>query len=154
MHHKGAKGRFGGFLGAVVSAIAWLAVASSAHAAEMTVYKSPWCGCCAAWVEHVRENGFTVSVVELEDLDPVKRHHHIPGNLQSCHTAEIDGYVIEGHVPAVDIRRLLKERPKARGLAVPGMPVGSPGMEQGNRKDRYPVVLFGDGDPELYAIHE
>ena len=85
----------GRFLGAAVLSSMLLVGVTPAHAAEMTVYKAPWCGCCAAWVEHVRENGFTVDVIELEDLDPVKRHHGIPGNLQSCHTAEIDGYVIE-----------------------------------------------------------
>ena len=89
----------------------------------------------------------------VDDLSPVKSRLGVPQTLQSCHTAEIDGYVIEGHVPAEDIRRLLDERPDATGIAVPGMPVGSPGMEYGDRKDAYDVILFGDGEQETYATH-
>lgn len=124
-----------------------------AMAATMTVYKSPWCGCCKKWVEHMRRNGFDVEVVEREDVTPVKRMLGIPPQLASCHTAGIGGYVIEGHVPAADVKRLLSEKPEARGLAVPGMPVGSPGMEQGGARDSYHVILFGGDRPEIYASY-
>ena len=122
-------------------------------ATEVTVYKSPWCGCCTGWVDHMKANGFSVKVVEQEDLSPIKRQYGVPENLESCHTAEIEGYTIEGHVPASDIMKLLAERPDAKGLAVPGMPVGSPGMEQGNEKEPYPVVLFSKDGQFLYSRH-
>ncbi len=124
-----------------------------ADAAEMTVYKSPWCGCCGSWVDHMRANGFSVTVKDVEDLSPIKSSLGVPGELQSCHTAQVGGYAIEGHVPAEDVKRLLSERPKARGLAVPGMPIGAPGMEQGNEKERFPVVIFGDQGMDIYATH-
>jgi len=110
----------------------------------LKVYKSPSCGCCAAWVKHIEANSFKVEVFEMDDLAPVKAHYRVDLSLQSCHTAIIAGYVIEGHVPAADIQRLILERPVARGLAVPGMPIGSPGMEQGNQRDSYDVLLFGE----------
>ena len=118
-----------------------------------TVYKSPSCGCCTAWIEHLESNGFEVTVREPADLGRVKSALAVPHDLRSCHTAEIDGYTIEGHVPAADIRRLLTERPQARGLAVPGMPVGSPGMEQGDRRDAYDVILFGADASTVYVRH-
>jgi len=121
------------------------------QASEITVYKSPSCGCCGNWVDHVRDNGFSVKVVNREDLTSIKRENGVPSVLQSCHTALVDGYVVEGHVPANDIIRLLTEKPKARGLAVPGMPIGSPGMEQGDEKEPYPVVIFGDSGMDVYA---
>ena len=119
---------------------------------KMVVSKDPSCGCCGAWVEHVRAAGFVVEVVETGDLDAVKARLGVPSNLASCHTAEVGGYVIEGHVPAVAIRRLLDEKPSARGLAVPGMPVGSPGMEvPGSAPDTYDVVLFGPLGQQRFA---
>ena len=111
----------------------------------MTVWKTPWCGCCGSWVEHMREQGFSVAVREVEDLDPIKRMAAVPEKLQSCHTARVGGYVIEGHVPAADVKRLLSSRPDVRGLAVPGMPSGSPGMENGMH-DPYDVLLIGRDD--------
>ena len=118
----------------------------------MTVYKSPWCGCCGAWVDHVRAAGFTVELHDVDDLAPIKRMAGIPETLASCHTASIDGYAIEGHVPAHVVRRLLDERPAVRGLAVPGMPIGSPGME-GPSPEPYAVYSFADGRrPERYAV--
>lgn len=123
----------------------------AAAASTMQVYKSPWCGCCGAWVEHMKNAGFTVNVTELEVLDPVKSQYKVDPELQSCHTAVIDGYVIEGHVPAREVKRLLEEKPAATGIAVPGMPVGSPGMEQGNEQEPYPVVLFAPGKRALFA---
>ena len=109
---------------------------------ELVVHKTPACGCCSAWVDHVRADGFTVRVIEVADTGPVALRHGVPDLLRSCHTAEIDGYAIEGHVPAAEIRRLLAERPDAAGLAVPGMPLGSPGMEMGDRRENYDVILF------------
>ncbi|HYG90908.1 MAG TPA: DUF411 domain-containing protein [Azospirillum sp.] len=114
-------------------------------AGGVTVWKAASCGCCGNWVEHMRKAGFTVTVHEVDDVDPVKARLGVPGALQSCHTAEIDGYVLEGHVPADSVARLLRERPTAKGLAVPGMPQGSPGMETGV-KEPYRVVLFGTPD--------
>lgn len=125
-----------------------------AEAADMVVYKSPTCGCCAAWIEHVKANGISVDVREAYDLDPIKAKMGVPGDMQSCHTAMIDGYVVEGHVPANDIKRLLKERPQAVGISVPGMPVGSPGMEQGGAKDPYDVVLFGPQGYKLFSSYD
>lgn len=136
----------------VLFSIATIAV-MPAHAQEITVYKTPSCGYCTKWVDHLAENGFEVTVQSLDDLSPVKTRLGVPQELQSCHTAEIDGYVIEGHVPAADIERLLEERPDATGIAVPGMPVGSPGMEYGERKDPYDVILFGGDEQKVYASH-
>ena len=121
----------------------------------VTVYKSPTCNCCGLWVEHLEASGFKVDVVPKANVMPIKEKLGVPAAMGSCHTAEVDGYVIEGHVPAQDIHRLLKERPTARGLAVPGMPVGSPGMEMGNRLDPYHVYLFADkhSEPVVFASH-
>ena len=121
---------------------------------KMVVYKSPTCGCCGKWGEHMRDNGFLVDVVEENDLTQRKRSLGVPAALGSCHTAVVDGYVIEGHVPAQDIQKILAERPQGKGLAVPGMPAGSPGMEMGNRRDAYTVWLFnGDQQPQAFAQH-
>jgi hypothetical protein len=121
-------------------------------ATEVTVYKSPTCGCCKEWVKHLQANGFSVTTHDVTDIIPYKTANGVPAALGSCHTAKVGGYVIEGHVPASDIKRLLKERPPVRGLAVPGMPVGSPGMEQGGHKDRYDVLTFDkQGNTAVYA---
>ena len=122
-------------------------------AADITVYKSPYCGCCAEWVTHMRSHGHDMKTVEMEDLTAIKKMTGVGEHLQSCHTAVVDGYVIEGHVPAADVARLLTEKPKARGLAVPGMPIGSPGMEGAN-PEPYEVLLFqADGSARVYARH-
>ena len=119
---------------------------------KVQVSKDPTCGCCEAWVEHLRGAGFAVDVAEIAQMSRVKARLGVPQALASCHTAEVGGYVIEGHVPAVEIKRLLAERPAARGLAVPGMPVGSPGMEvEGTEPDTYDVVLFGPGGQRTFA---
>ena len=120
----------------------------------MTVYKSPTCGCCHQWVKHMEANGFTVKSVDQPDVTPVKREHGVTQELSSCHTALVGGYVIEGHVPAADVKRLLAERPAGvRGLAAPGMPNGSPGME-GLTKDRYDVIAFdSSGATRVFASH-
>lgn len=118
----------------------------------MTVYKDPNCGCCTEWVSHVRKAGFVVTVRDTADMSSVKASFGVPSALESCHTARVGAYAIEGHVPADVIQKLLREQPVARGLAVPGMPMGSPGMEQGSQKDAYDVVLFDKaGKTRVYA---
>ncbi len=117
------------------------------------VYKTSFCGCCGKWVTHLEENGFETSVKEVATVAPLKAKHGVADQLVSCHTALIDGYVIEGHVPAEDIVRLLEERPDATGLTVPGMPMGSPGME-GSRRDPYEVLLFDkQGRTTVFSRH-
>lgn len=112
-----------------------------AAATNIHVYKNASCGCCTAWVEHLKTAGFAVDVTETDDTAGVRKRYGMPERLASCHTGVVDGYAIEGHVPAADIKRLLAQKPQAVGLAVPGMPVGSPGMEYGDRKDPYKVLL-------------
>lgn len=122
----------------------------------LTVYKSASCGCCRAWVDHMRGAGFTVRTVDTEDLGRVKGELGVPATLQSCHTAVIGAYLVEGHVPAADVKQLLARKPAVRGLAVPGMPIGSPGMEQGDPKDydRYEVMAFtAQGRTSVFARH-
>ena len=134
--------------------IALLACTSSAAASVIDVAKTPWCGCCAVWVERMEAAGFTLDVRNVEDLNPIADEAGVPRNLRGCHTAMVEGYVIEGHVPAEDIKRLLEERPDAVGLSVPGMPIGSPGMERGSRVDRYQVVLImADGRHRVWSTH-
>lgn len=135
------------------SVFSQVASASSPQAAiAMTVYKDPDCGCCTEWVKHVRKAGFAVTVRETRDTETVKSSFGVPAALVSCHTAKVDKYVIEGHVPADLIKKLLQEKPVALGLAVPGMPAGSPGMEMGSRKDPYDIVLFEkSGKTRVYA---
>jgi hypothetical protein len=125
---------------------------ASADGTRMLVYKTPTCGCCRAWVDHVKAAGFAVEVRDMPNVDPVKHEHGLPGHLASCHTAIVDGYVVEGHVPADVIRRMLRERPQVAGIAVPGMPMGSPGMEvPGGRKDPYDIIAFSrDGKVSVY----
>jgi hypothetical protein len=116
------------------------------------VYKTPTCGCCAKWVDHLKAEGFVPTVHEQPDLSSVKSKAGVPPQLRSCHTAMVGGYVVEGHVPADVIRKLLTEKPKVTGVAVAGMPVGSPGMEQGDRKDPYDVIAFtAGGNTSVYA---
>lgn len=123
-------------------------------AQSIHVYKSPSCGCCTDWVKHLEEHGFEVEVTETNNLNPIKRQAGLTPSLSSCHTAFVGDYVIEGHVPADDVRRLIAEAPKVRGLTVPGMPVGSPGMEMGDRKDHYKVLMFNEmGQTKVYSEH-
>ncbi len=128
--------------------------AGAADAPTVEVWKTPSCGCCRAWVSHLEEAGFRVKVNQLDDLAPVKRRFKVPPELSSCHTAVVDGYVVEGHVPADDIVRLLKERPALQGIFVPGMPVGSPGME-GPGAWRYDVLAVdAAGRVGVFATHQ
>ena len=132
--------------------MALLAGSSALWAAELVVYKSATCGCCSKWVDHLRANGLDVKTHNVENVNAYKTRHGVPADLGSCHTATVGGYVIEGHVPAQDIKRLLKERPKVVGLAVPNMPLGSPGMEQGDMKQPYDVFSFDKaGNRSVYA---
>ena len=135
-----------------LAAIPLLAVLPAVGAGpQVIVYKTPTCGCCGKWVEHLRQSGFAPKVTDLPNLSAVKQSSGVPQNLQSCHTSMIDGYAIEGHVPADVIRQLLKEKPKVAGIAVPGMPMGSPGME-GAYKDKFNIVAFAqDGTQKVYA---
>lgn len=120
----------------------------------ITVYKSPSCECCLQWVTHLEENGFVVKIESQEELRSVRARLGVPDRLAACHTGVVNGYVVEGHVPAEDIKRLLVEKPAAKGIAVPGMPLGSPGMEQGGRRDPYLVLLFqSDGRTSVFAQH-
>lgn len=132
--------------GAFAVAVAPARAASPA----LTVWKDPNCGCCTGWVKHLRQNGFAVTVIETANVHDVKRSKSIPQALASCHTAMIEGYAIEGHVPAHAVRRLLQERPKLAGLAVPGMPVGSPGME-GGPPEEYAVMGFNGDAIQVYG---
>lgn len=130
-------------------------IASAATVPTVVVNKTPTCGCCGAWVKHLQAAGFAVQVNDLENLAPIKERVGVPFGMGSCHTAEVEGYFLEGHVPADDIKRLLRERPQAKGLTVPGMPAGSPGMEvPSGRVDRYDVLLVGkDGKTAVFATH-
>jgi hypothetical protein len=139
----------------IALALSFVLVAALAPMAQVatpiTVYKTPTCGCCGKWVDHMRQNGFAPKVTDLPNLSMIKQQAGVPDNLQSCHTSTIGGYAIEGHVPADVVRQLLKEKPAVAGIAVPGMPMGSPGME-GAYKDKYNVVAFGrDGSQKVYA---
>jgi len=119
----------------------------------MVVYKSPTCGCCADWIDHIEAAGIVVEVRDVQDINQVKMQQGISRNLSSCHTGLIDGYIVEGHVPAEDVLRMLEERPQIKGLSVPGMPIGSPGMEQGSPADyqAYDVIAFdGAGNMSRY----
>lgn len=131
------------------------AAGAEAGFATMVVHKSPTCGCCGSWVEHMQAAGFKVEVREAEDINPIKEQLGVPYGKGSCHTAEIGGYFVEGHVPADDIKRLLAERPEAKGLVLPGMPAGSPGMEMPDgRTQPYTVELVKqDGALEPFASH-
>lgn len=122
----------------------------------LTVWKTATCGCCAAWVEHMQEAGFETEVHDIVNSELIERKRELGLTAEhaSCHTAVIDGYFVEGHVPAQDVARLLEERPEARGLAVPGMPVDSPGMEMGGRSDPYDTLLIGPGgEASVFARH-
>ena len=115
----------------------------------VTVYKDPTCGCCGEWIAYLKLRGFRTKIIETTEINRVKARLGVPFDLAACHTAEIDGYLIEGHVPATAIARLLTERPKANGLAVPGMPAGSPGMT--GEYEEYEVILFGPNERRVFA---
>lgn len=143
-------------------ALGWVAFsvlpAAPARAARtlplVEVFKSPHCACCGAWVEHMKAAGFQVKVTLVDDTSVARKRARMPDSLASCHTAFVGGYALEGHVPAEDVKRLLQAKPAAIGLAVPGMPAGSPGMEVGARKDPYDVLLVAPGGrATVFASH-
>jgi len=143
---------------AIIAAfVAWLG-AGHPHgqvkptAVDVQVYKQPGCGCCELWARHMRAAGFRFTVAEAADVEAMKRRNGIPINLRSCHTSVVGAYRVEGHVPADIVRRLLSEKPAVSGIGVPGMPIGSPGMESGSRRDAYDVIAFdADGRQRVFA---
>lgn len=123
-------------------------------AGSMDVYKDPSCGCCTKWVEHMRANGFTVAVTET-DLDPIREKHKIPRNVLSCHTGLVGGYIIEGHVPAADVKTLLTQKPSGiLGLAIPGMPASAPGMDMQPFQPFTVLTFDADGKTSVFAEHD
>lgn len=136
-------------LGLTAALLAFPRGAVSADGAMVLVHKDPSCGCCSGWVRHLKEAGFAVKVDETTNLHAVRTRLGVPPDLAACHTAEVSGYVLEGHVPAAAVRQLLEKRPNAVGLSVPGMPVGSPGME-GGAPEKYEVVLFGTSGRQTF----
>ncbi|ODS53757.1 MAG: hypothetical protein ABS36_12520 [Acidobacteria bacterium SCN 69-37] len=139
-----------------VALLGGLTVSAQSTGTSVTVYKDPSCGCCAKWVDHLKQNGFATKVIKSRQLDDIKTEKHVPRQARSCHTALVNGYAIEGHVPASDVQRLLKERPSGIvGLAVPGMPIGSPGMEMPGRKAQpFDVLAFDkDGHTRVFVSH-
>ncbi len=118
------------------------AAAAAESLPDVVMHKDPNCGCCSAWAQYLEANGFKVKTVATADMESIKRRFAVPQRLTSCHTARVGGYVIEGHVPASAIKRLLREKPAVAGLSVPGMPLGSPGMEVPGKKDPYDVLAF------------
>lgn len=127
---------------------------SVAASRKIEVFRSPNCSCCEQWIEHLEAAGFQVKDNITEDLTPVKQRYGVPEDLAACHTATVDGYVVEGHVPAENVQRLLAEKPDITGLAVPGMPIGSPGMEAGDYVEPYTVFSFReDGSTDTFAEH-
>ena len=142
-------------LAAATAAAALPGAACATPKRDITVYKTPWCGCCGGWVTHMSRAGFTTRVVEMEDLAPIRARYGVPFELSSCHTGVSGGYVFEGPVPPADVLRVLKERPKALGLTVPGMPLGSPGMESptGERERFETLLLLKGGGTRVFARH-
>lgn len=124
--------------------------------AEMTVYRSPSCGCCGVWVDHAQKHGFKIEDIKTDEMEALKQKHNIPPELASCHTTIIDGYVMEGHIPVDDIKRFLTEKPEEfAGLAVPGMPIGTPGMEAGDMKQPFQVLAFNkEGKVEVFQEYQ
>ncbi|GAB6141833.1 DUF411 domain-containing protein [Methylosoma difficile] len=126
----------------LVQGVVYAQTPETSQSVSATVYRSPTCGCCAKWVEHLKANHFLVEDHVVEDMPLIKNKYHVPDKLASCHTAIINGYVVEGHVPASAISKMLKDKPAIAGIAVPGMPMGTPGMEMGGKKDDYQVMGF------------
>jgi hypothetical protein len=132
--------------------LAGASLAGPVQSAEFSVYKSPWCGCCEGWVEEMQSAGHTMIINDMDDISAIKKMAGVPDALQACHTAMVDGYVIEGHVPVVEVERFLAEGSEARGIAVAGMPMGAPGM--GGTPEPFDVMLFeADGTTSVYASY-
>jgi hypothetical protein len=125
--------------------------ANAEESRPATLYKSPQCGCCEAYADYLRENGFDVTVKPTEDLPRIKRQYGVPDELEGCHTTLVEGYVVEGHVPVNTLLRLLTEKPNIKGISLPGMPAGSPGMF-GEKAGPFTIVEVGEGEPKVYAV--
>ncbi len=122
---------------------------------NMTVYRSPSCGCCGIWIEHAKKHGFQITDIKTDNIEAIKQQYNIPADLASCHTSIIDGYVMEGHIPADDIKGFLKQKPDLVGLTVPGMPLGTPGMEAGDNKQPFDILaLEKNGAVEVFKTYE
>jgi hypothetical protein len=145
----------GAFAIAALALIGAIAAQQKPAAPLLEVFKTPTCGCCSQWVEHMRTNGFSVRTTDMNDISDIKKSRGVPDQVQSCHTALVNGYVVEGHVPAADVHRLLKEKPAVVGIAVGGMPIGSPGMEYpGTKPQPYDVLSFDKkGTTRIFAKH-
>ena len=139
----------------VAGVVALTGCVGGEEAPVVDVYKTRTCGCCRKWVEHLRAHGFTVRTTDVRNLEEIEARSRVPAPVRSCHTAVVDGYIVEGHVPAADVHRLLEARPAVAGVAVPGMPAGSPGMEvAGRRAEPYEVLAFDEGGKtEVFASH-
>ena len=147
--------RLGGVLAGAM-ALAGVVVAVQAQAPQkptVIVYKTPTCGCCTKWVEHLQANGFKVETQHRDDLTAIRQQHKVPAAVRSCHTALVGSYVVEGHVPAADVRKLLAEKPAVKGIGVPGMPIGSPGMEGPNPRPYETLAFSADGTTRVFATH-
>lgn len=121
---------------------------------KITVYRSPSCGCCGGWITHMKKQGFEVTDIKTDNIDAIKEKNNLPPQLASCHTAIINGYVMEGHIPADDIKRFLTQKPSMKGLAVAGMPIGSPGMESDKIKQPFDVVAFNNKEIKVFNSHK
>jgi len=133
--------------------LAGIGVAAQAKLPTVVVYKTPTCGCCAKWVEHLQTAGFTVETQHRDDLSSIRQTNKVPAAVTACHTALVGSYVVEGHVPADDVKRLLAEKPKVKGIAVAGMPAGSPGMESPSPQKYNTVAFTEDGKTTVFAKH-
>jgi hypothetical protein len=124
----------------------------AANELNITVYRTPTCGCCKGWVEHIQQHNFNVTdIVKPEaEIQAIRQKHNLPPQLTSCHTAEINGYLVEGHVPSEDVKQLIAKKPNISGISVPGMPIGTPGMEMGNRKEDFEVIGFKNNQMEVF----
>lgn len=144
------------FTSAIAASIWDQQTTSDAIKREITVYRSPACSCCGNWLEHVQKHGFHIKAdIKTEDMETIKQKYNLPEDLASCHTAIIDDYVMEGHIPADDIQRFLQQQPQLAGLAVPGMPVGTPGMELGNTKQPFAVIGFNrKGEMQVFNTYQ
>ena len=147
--------RFAVFVAGVLLLAGSVGMKAQGQQTTVEVYKSPTCGCCSKWVDHLRSHGFTVRATNTDNIDELKTNRGIPRQVRSCHTALVGGYVVEGHVPAADVQRLLRDRPPIAGIGVPGMPIGSPGMEvPGVKAQAFDVISFAkDGSTRVFASH-
>lgn len=137
-----------------ILALALLLLSAASHAGEVreaTLYKNPWCGCCTEYGRYLEAHGFEVTVEDTDDLAPIKRQAGVPEGLEGCHTLMVDGYAVEGHVPVEVLLRMLAEKPDVRGISLPGMPAGSPGMS-GEKAGPFTIWAFGENEPEVYAV--